>query len=229
MGGRADGLVEDPSYLREHRVSVSEFYIQEHEVTNAEYRRFAPRPLLSSAPDNLPVQHVTWYGAMAYAVWLGGTLPTEAQWEFAARGPEGRKYPWGNEPPTCEHANHSTCGARLAAKGGRAKGRTPDGVYDLAGNLWEWCRDWFDRYPEEASLNPRGPAIAPAGLASKTKVTRGGGYDSEPDQMVAIARSFSFMIPPENSAFQPTPKSGIYRGRGSALVGFRVVSLELRE
>ena len=228
MGGKDVPFMDDPTYLREHLVSVSGFDMQEHEVTNAEYRRFAPPLLLSSAPPDLPVQHVTWYGAMAYAVWLGGTLPTEAQWEFAARGPEGRKYPWGMEPPTCQHANHAECGRQIARTGGREKGRTREGVYDLAGNLWEWCRDWFDRYPESARRDPRGPLVAPAEpLSNKRKVTRGGGFDTAAERMAAIVRNSSFMIPPENSAFQTTPVSGIYRGRGSALIGFRVVSLEL--
>ena len=116
--------------------------IQEHEVTNAEYRRFDPNHD-RSAPDDHPVVNVSWYDAMAYAAWLGGSLPTEAQWEFAARGKEGRTYPWGEEAPTCDRANFMSVAPEcLPVKTGREGGKTPEGVYDLAGNVWEWCRDW---------------------------------------------------------------------------------------
>ena len=155
-----------------HRVTVSRFRIQEHEVTNAEYRRFDPSHD-RSAPDDHPVVNVSWYDATAYAAWLGGSLPTEAQWEFAARGKNGRTYPWGEEAPTCDRANFFKCGTRLlAVKTGREGGKTPEGVYDLAGNVWEWCRDWFGPYPGQEQTDPLGP---PTG---SYRVSRGGSYGS---------------------------------------------------
>ena len=137
-------------------MTVSPFRIQEHEVTNAEYRRF----LSQSQPDpnhdyeaaqDLPVVNVTWYDAMAYAAWLGGSLPTEAQWEFAARGTKGRTYPWGEQAPECDRANFKECqpDGLKPIKIRREEGKTPEGVYDLAGNVWEWCRDWFAQLSQQ--------------------------------------------------------------------------------
>ena len=124
--------VGDPDERRQHQVTVPPFWIQEHEVTNAEYWRFDPSHD-RFAPGDHPVVNVSWYEAVAYAAWLGGSLPTEAQWEFAARGKEGRVYPWGDTPePSCDRANINTCGGRLAAvKRGRERGKTPEGVYRL--------------------------------------------------------------------------------------------------
>jgi formylglycine-generating enzyme required for sulfatase activity len=115
-------------------------------VTNGEYRRFDPKHD-PAAPDDHPVVHVSWYDAMAFAAWVGGTLPTEAQWEFAARGPSGRTYPWGDERPTRARANFdyggSGAGRALATApvGSFPEGATPEKIHDLAGNVWEWCHD----------------------------------------------------------------------------------------
>ena len=163
-------------------MTVSPFRIQEHEVTNAEYRRF----LSQSQPDpnhdyeaaqDLPVVNVTWYDAMAYAAWLGGSLPTEAQWEFAARGTKGRTYPWGEQAPECDRANFKECqpDGLKPVKTRREEGKTPEGVYDLAGNVWEWCRDWFANYPSSEQTDPLGPASGSA------RVLRGGSFYSSPD------------------------------------------------
>ena len=88
---------------------------------------------------------------MAYAQSLGGTLPTEVQWEYAARGAEGREYPWGDEPPTCELAHYDQCEPRATVEVmSRSRDVTPEGVYDLAGNVREWVKPiWFDdaRHP----------------------------------------------------------------------------------
>jgi formylglycine-generating enzyme required for sulfatase activity len=127
------------------RAVVSPFYLQRHEVTNAEYRRFDPRHA-PETPGDHPVVNVSWFDAMAYAAWLGGTLPTEAQWELAARGGAGRTYPWGNERPSRVRANYGGDGGSgrslgTAPVGSFPGGATPENVQDLAGNVWEWCRD----------------------------------------------------------------------------------------
>ena len=172
-----------------HPVTLAPFTIQEHEVTNGEYRRFLSRsqPGLKhnyEAAQDLPVVEVTWYDAMAYAAWLGGSLPTEAQWEFAARGTTGRKYPWGEPAPECGRANFKGCepDGLKPVKTVRDEGKTPEGVYDLAGNVWEWCRDWFAEYPRGEQRNPLGP---PSGSA---RVSRGGSFHSTPEILRAAHR-----------------------------------------
>jgi serine/threonine-protein kinase len=154
-----------------HRVRVSPFYMQQHQVTNEEYRRFSSAHKFENGQERYPVVRVTWQEAKSYAEWLGGSLPTEAQWESAARGTEGRKYPWGKEKPTCERANFRDCGRKLKAVGSHPDGATPEGVEDLAGNVWEWCSDWFGDYPPdggEVPLDPTGPSSGSA------RVLRGG-------------------------------------------------------
>ena len=183
MGSPEGVAYPDEEPLR--RVRVSPFRMQRHEVTNEEYVRFRPDHGFTRGQERHPVVNVTWHEALAYAEWLGGSLPTEAQWELAARGPSGRTYPWGDAEPTCERANFNECGWRLRAVGGRPEGATPEGIEDLAGNAWEWCLDWYaDRYPvpsaegsEGAATDPRGPA------AGSVQVFRGGSFISGPGHL----------------------------------------------
>ncbi len=168
---------DDPDALDreypQHRVTVSDFYLQEHEVTNEEYRRFVPEHD-AGAPDDHPVRYVTWQAATDYAAWLGGTLPTEAQWEFAARGRDGRKYPWGDEDPTCERANYSGCGGTAVAVKSYEAGATPEGIYDLAGNVGEWCQDRYDAYEPTGQTNATGSPES--STIPSTRVLRGGSF-----------------------------------------------------
>lgn len=126
--------------------TVPSFWMQEHEVTNEEYRRFDAGHAFPGGEERHPVVNVTWREAMAYAVSVGGSLPTEAQWEFAARGPERRKYPWGNSEPACDRVHYGSCDPRGPIEVmARREGATPEGIYDLAGNVAEWVTPiWFD-------------------------------------------------------------------------------------
>jgi len=189
MGSPADAADSNADERPPRRVTLSPFLIQEHEVTNAEYRRFAPSHD-RGAPGDHPVVDVTWNDAMAYAAWLGGTLPSEAQWEFAARGSTGRTYPWGEERPTCGHGNFNACGGKLlAVKTGRDQGKTPEGVFDLAGNAWEWCRDWYGEvYSKDAQTDPLGPQIG------STRVSRGGYFGERPSFLRGAFRSFRYPL-----------------------------------
>ena len=174
-------------FATEHRVRLSNYAIQQHEVTNDEYRRFDPGRRFPAGKDRYPVDSVDWYEAQGYAAWLGGSLPTEAQWEYAARGKRGRRYPWGNEPPTRERANFLTGDSRPGSEpvGSHPRGSTPEGIQDLAGNVWEWCRDWFGVYSggSELELNPLGP------LLGTGRVLRGGSYFYDATLLRAAVRN----------------------------------------
>jgi formylglycine-generating enzyme required for sulfatase activity len=162
MGDPAAG--EDASPM--HEVYLDAYQIGRYPVTVEEYRRFiedegyqnkqwwqaggfGERTQMAEWYEqvlhpNRPVVWVTWYEAAAYCAWAGGRLPTEAQWERAARGTKGRKYPWGNDKPDSSRANYyETKIGHASPVGLFPRGATPEGIQDLAGNVWEWVRDWY--------------------------------------------------------------------------------------
>ncbi len=134
-----------------------------------------------------PVVNVTWADAVAYSEWAGAELPTEAQWEYAARGPEGRTNPWGEEAPTPKRAVYGQS-AGTAPVGSMPAGASWCGGLDLAGNVWEWCRDVYDgtyymRSPQKDPLNDNNDC-------KQSRVLRGGSWNFVPDSLRAVCRAY---------------------------------------
>jgi len=123
---------------------------------------------------NRPVVRVSWYEADAYARWAGKRLPAETEWEFAARGEAGRRYPWGDADPTDRHANFKMRVGNPTPVGVYPLGATPEGIQDLTGNVWEWCADWYR--PE------------------KTRVLRGGSFFNYPGFLRTAYRTCSVPV-----------------------------------
>jgi formylglycine-generating enzyme required for sulfatase activity len=140
-----------------HLVNLPTFFIDRYEVTHWQYREFVqqtgrrPPPDWSGGrypneKDNHPVIHITWYDANAYCQWSGKRLPSENEWEKAARGTDGRKYAWGNQFDE-EYANINNAVGHTTVVGQYEKGISPYGAYDMIGNVWEWTTDWYKGYP----------------------------------------------------------------------------------
>jgi formylglycine-generating enzyme required for sulfatase activity len=205
------GTPEEDDTVPVRPVTVSGFWLGRTPVTREHYARFMeatkrPEPghwkhELFLRPGS-PVVGVTWEDAAAFAVWCGARLPTEAEWEYAARGSDGRRYPWGNESPSASRAiHHRDIGFDgTSPVGGALAGAGPFGHLDLAGNVFEWCADWYapDYYAHAPAENPNGPATG------KLRVIRGGSWVSMPDACRSACRE---KFPP---------------GKSSVLIGFRV-------
>ena len=187
MGAKSRDHDEQPV----HTVRLKPFLMDIHEVTIAQYKKFLddtdfPEPDFwhpELDKDNEPIVGVTWYEAAAYAAWTGKRLPTEAEWECAARGKtKDYIYPWGNTPDI-QKGNYSSFGIMPVMS------FPPDetGLYDMAGNIWEWCADWYDKryYSLSPGKNPKGP---PMGVH---KVLRGGAWYCTEQQVRTANRYYS--------------------------------------
>lgn len=174
-----------PREAPQSEVEVEPFYIDRYPVTVKEYRRFleqtghgAPRFWGGAAyqGDDQPVVGVSWHDAQAYAQWAGKCLPTEAQWEFAARGKANRKYPWGNLEPDSTRANYGDHLNMPSIVGMHEDGVTPDGLHDMAGNVYEWTSDWYVPYGHAPGASENVPE-------SPRRVARGGSWHSGPNAL----------------------------------------------
>lgn len=134
---------------------------------------------------NHPVNEVTWDGAVAYCSWRGARLPTEAEWEAAARGLDERTYPWGETQPTPERAVYGRGSGETSAIGAHPEGATPEGVQDLAGNVAEWTSSLYQPFPYDASDGREDLSVI------GERVTRGGDhvYNSSPDELTTFYRT----------------------------------------
>ena len=186
-------------------VSLSEFYMARHPVTNAQYERFDPghkQKRMNGAGDDHPVVYVTSLEAVRYCEWLRRKdgkpyrLPTEAEWEYAARGTDGRKYPWGNHDRRGGFANFADATTSFAWRdphvedgypetspvGAFPRGASFFAIEDMSGNVWEWCLDFYQSLAGTPKRNPRGLA------SGNRRIYRGGSWKSRFSNLRATAR-----------------------------------------
>ena len=187
MGDHHDNM---SNALPVHAVELNAFYMDVYEVTVGQFREFVNQSgysynrwnnvVKNSQGDGYPMIYVSWNDAIAYAEWAGKRLPTEAEWEYAARGGlAGKRYLWGNEAPTAEKANYN--GGKTTAVGSFEANAY--GLYDMAGNVYEWCADWYgeDYYSKSPAKNPPGP-----GTGSHRVLRSGLWYDNSYYLRVAV-------------------------------------------
>jgi formylglycine-generating enzyme required for sulfatase activity len=172
-----------------HKVLVSRFLIDKYPVTNQQFEEFTQasgykteaeragdettwRSYYSFETERHPVVMVTWDDAQVYCKWAGKRLPTEAEWEKAARGEDGRLYPWGSAKPDKSRANFGGGHRGPTPVGEFPSGASPYGVLDMAGNVWEWCSDWYagGYYKQSPAEDPKGPS------SGSLRVVRGGSW-----------------------------------------------------
>ncbi len=190
----------DPDERPVHNVTLSDYYISKYPVTNEEYRRFVlakghripyvnekwAKPynwdrttkMFPAGKDKHPVVLVSYEDAKAYCDWVGKELPTEAQWEKAARGVNGQVYPWGNADPSDALCNFNNFKRGTTPVGSYLAGASPDGVMDMAGNVWEWCKDFYKKDFYQTAGRGADPACTQnTGL----RVLRGGSWVNSRD------------------------------------------------
>lgn len=175
-----------------HSVYLGDFFIDKYEVTNKQFEKIIPehdsrRSILSDC-DDCPVSKLTWYEAADYCYLIGKTLPSESQWEKAAGGENGCEFPWGLQFDPLHPNAHG--GLKLRDKA-RAVGSYPPnkyGIYDMAGNMWEWTADWYGPYINtgETLRNPKGPK---SGIM---KMRRGGAWSDSIKAMAVGYRDWSY-------------------------------------
>jgi formylglycine-generating enzyme required for sulfatase activity len=218
----------------DHIVSMHAFWIDQLEVTNGMYALCVQAgtcrlPQKTSSPsrasyfDNpefkdYPVMQIAWADARAYCEWAGRRLPSEAEWERAARGDDLRTYPWGDEPPSERYANFSNLIRDTSRVGSYAAGASPFGVLDMAGNVWEWTADLYDGdyYLTSPERNPTGGSESDGRYQ---RVIRGGSFQDVATDLRVSNRGFE-LGPNPSAAFGSLDVIG----RSSVKIGFRCAS-----
>ncbi|MCC6188976.1 MAG: SUMF1/EgtB/PvdO family nonheme iron enzyme [Anaerolineales bacterium] len=199
LGDPEAGRAEQP----QHQVRLSEYYLGRYPVTNAQYQAFlratrrAPAAPVPPGHEQHPVVNVTWDDAAAFCRWLSAAtsrtfrLPTEAEWEKAARGPEGQRYSWGNEWDPSRLNGEGGPGCLMPVDRFSPAGDSPYGAAALLGNAWEWCADWFDpklyaRRANRLVSDPAGPGTG------QGYVVRGGAFDAPARHTRCAYRTFEY-------------------------------------
>jgi len=205
MGSDIGAIDERPK----HNVFVNSFFIDVLPITNAEFATYLNSQGLRNQQGETfyddddndarihlhglewkadngfsmhPVNEVSWVGARDYCQWLKKRLPTEAEWEKAARGTDGRKYPWGNSKPTNKKALYGAAFNSSAPVDSFADGASPYGILDMAGNQWEWVSSAYQPYPYRSDDGRENPNFGPI------RSTRGGGHDSSEEEITTTQR-----------------------------------------
>ncbi|HET6446269.1 MAG TPA: formylglycine-generating enzyme family protein [candidate division Zixibacteria bacterium] len=191
----------------QHELQLSSFWLDKTEVSNSQYQQcleagYCEEISCQDANDMIgedqPAVCVTWNQAVSYCQWAGARLPTEAQWEYSARGLDGRRYPWGSEvdgqrlnycDANCEldkrNDDVDDGYARTAPVGSYPDGASWVGALDMSGNVWEWTADWYGPYTPEQQANPTGPETG------DRRVLRGGSWHTSADHARSALRTYS--------------------------------------
>ena len=192
-----------------HKIKLGEFFIDRNQVTNGQFAEFlngagtqgaggekyydsddndarihrrAGKWRADADHEKRPVVEVSWFGALAFCAWTGKRLPTEAEWEKAARGADARKFPWGDEPPDKSRAHFNAGWNDFRDVGSMAKGASPYGVLDMAGNGWEWVSSAYSPYPYNTADGREDLT------REQVRGTRGGGQDSPAEELRTTER-----------------------------------------
>jgi len=230
MGGMDVYRENDELPVRE--VLIRTFWMDQVEVTNGMYNLCVQsgdcHPPMQLRSDNreeyfgnpdfqdYPVVYVTWSDANAYCQWAGRRLPTEAEWERAARGDDKRNYPWGDEPPNEYNSNSQNFVSDTSRVGSYAEGASPFGILDMGGNVWEWVADRYrpDYYGRSPAENPAGPAEDE--VFNSMRVIRGGSFQDDGNFLRLANRNAM-----EGPNLKAQPDEETYFGKSSNKVGFR--------